>query len=657
MTWVFGASFVLLGAAVLAARISSRAAAGAAAGGCVLVAVVGVGAAAGWWAPSVGIGDWLGFGSASLDADRLGGIFLALIGIAGAAVSLALLERPPRRLVAALHALVLLAAAVFVASDQAFLALLAWETITLGCYLLAAAGRERPGTLLAAYFSTGVNKLGGAALLSAFALLYGQTGSFELTRWAHAQLSGGVRTALFLLFLVGFGAKIGLLPLQGALPAAYRAAPGVAPATMAVATAAAFYGLWRYLYGVLGASSLWWGEAVLTAGGVGALVGILYAIGQPDLRRFLGFSSVEQGGIALIGLGVALVGQAADRPELAAAGLLAGTLQVFMHGIAKPLAFLASARTEAAAGTDRLEPLGGLSARLPRTTAGFAVAVLTLAAMPPLAGFVSEWFTLEALLQAFRVGDTPVRLLMAFAGALLALTAGLGLLAFAKLLGTVFFGRPRSDLGRVREPPGAAVGMLLLTGAALALGVAAPWEIRWLGSGLSGLLGFDLAATTISHPLVLGPVYPGFSVLAPTWLAVALIGWGGLTLVLVRALARPRVRRAPVWASGTGGALAAVQYTPGAYSNPVRVVLRGAYGYRRTLTARRDGRSGRPTSYVLETRTVPAFEHYLYAPIARGAVFSSDQVRRLQSGRLGTYLLYIVVVFVAVLALIPALRH
>ncbi|MGH3049898.1 MAG: hypothetical protein ACRDLK_07050, partial [Gaiellaceae bacterium] len=199
-------------------------------------------------------------------------------------------------------------------------------------------------------------------------------------------------------------------------------------------------------------------------------------------------------------------------------------------------------------------------------------------------------------------------------------------------------------------------GMLVLASAALALGVAAPWEIRWLGSGLRDVLGFDLSTTALSHPLVLGPVFPNFSVLAPTWLAVALGGFALLTVVLVRVLARPRVRRAPVWISGTAGALDARQYTPAAYSNPVRVVLRGAYGYGRTLTADTGGRSQGPGTYRVESRVVPAFEHYLYAPLARGAASLSERVRLLQSGRLGAYLLYIVVVFIAILALIPALR-
>jgi hydrogenase-4 component B len=654
---VLAAGFLALLAAVVGARLSARASAALAVAASGLLAVAGVGAAAGWWAPSVEVGSWLGFGPATLAVDGLAGIFLALTGIAGAATSLAWLERPPHRGVAALHALVLLATAAFIGSDQAFLALLAWETITLGVYLLASSDRDTPGTLVAAYFSTGINKLGGAALLAAFALFYGQTGSFRLSAWADAGLSTGVRATLFVLFLVGFGAKIGLLPFQGALPLAYRAAPGAAAATMTVATGAGFYGLWRFLYATLGADALWWGETVLVTGAVGALVGILYAIAQADIRRFLGFSSVEHGGIALIGLGVALVGQASHLPELAAAGLLAGTLHVFMHGIAKTLAFLASARTEAAVGTDALEPLGGLSTRLPRTTVGFAVAILTLAAMPPLGGFVSEWFTLEALLQAFRIDDTLARLLMALAGALLALTAGLGLLAFAKLLGTVFFGRPRREIDHVHEAPGPAAGMILLTGAALGLGVAAPWEIRWLGSGLRDVLGFDLATTTVGHPLVLGPVFPGFSVLAPTWLAVSLVAFSLLAVLLVRVLARPRVRRAPVWVSGTAGSLAARQYTPAAYSNPVRVVLRRAYGYSRTLTPQGGGDLTATGSYTLETRLVPAFEHYLYAPAARIATLVSDRLRLLQSGRLGAYLLYIVVVFIAVLALIPTLRH
>jgi formate hydrogenlyase subunit 3/multisubunit Na+/H+ antiporter MnhD subunit len=622
-----------------------------------LTAAVGVATAGGWAHASVDVGSWLGFGPASLVSDGLAGIFLAVMGVAGTGVALTLVERPPSRLAAGLHGLLALALVAVVGADQGFLFLLAWEMVTLTLYLLAGLDRERPGTLLAAYFSGGMSKLGGGALLAAFALLYAQTGSFEFDAWATGapRLGSGTAAAVFVLLLIGFGTKVGMLPFQGPLPLGYAATPGAVAALVSLALNAGFYGLWRLVFGVLGAHALWQGELVLMLGAVGGLVGILYAIGQGELKRFLGFSSVEHAGIVLLGFGVAIVGRAAGEPKLAAVGLLAATLHLVMHALAKTLAFLGAARVRTATGTLELAPLGGLARPLPRTAAGFGVAVVTLAALPPFAGFVSEWFTLEALLQAFRVDNTFARLLLALGAALLALTAGLGLLAFAKLYGTVFLGATRSLLGRLSEIGGSALGFLGLAVATAALGVLAPWEIRWLGHGLEGLLGFDLAQTAVTHPLVLGPVYEHFSVLAPTWLAVALPAYALATGVLVALLLRPPVRRAPAWTSGALVAPARVQYTPAAYSNPIRVVLRAAYGFRRELEPVNGGTRA-PQRYTVETRTVPFFEHYLYLPLASLALRASDQVRRLQSGRLSIYVLYTLIVLVVILALIPALR-
>ena len=341
-----------------------------------------------------------------------------------------------------------------------------------------------------------MTKLGGGALLAAFALLYGATGGFRFADWAAAagHLSGGVRTAAFLLLLLGFGTKIGQLPFQGPLPPAYAAAPGAASASIAIAFNAGFYGLWWLVFQTLGDASLWWGELVLVLGALGALTGILYAIAQEEIKLFLGFSSVEHAGIVLLGFGVALIGQAAHEPTLAAAGLLAATLHVIMHAVAKTLAFLAADRIEAATGERALGLLGGLWSGLPRTAAGFGLAVLTLAAIPPFAGFVSEWLTFEALLQGFRLDNTLARLLTALAAALLALTAGLALLAFAKLFGAIFLGRPRRGFPGLREPHRLSAGFGLLAITALGLGVAAPWEIRWVGRGLRDALAASTSA-------------------------------------------------------------------------------------------------------------------------------------------------------------------
>jgi len=637
---------------------SGRLAAASSAVGCVLLVIVGLSAALGGARPVLELGGWLGFGASALRVDGLAGIFLALTGLTGAAVSLAYVGLPPGRWLTGLGCALLLFVAVAIGADNAFLFLLAWEAITVCIYLLASAGRSRQ-ELLAGYLTGGLAKLGGAALLAAFALLYAHTHSFSLHVWAHAALPAGTRGVLFALFLVCFATKLGVIPLQGGLPAGYGAAPRLGAASLSVALSAGFYGLWRFSFQVLGPLPVWCGDAALILGAVTALSGIVYALTQDNLRRFLGYSTVEHTGIVLTGLGVALLGHAAHKPTLAAAGLLAATLQVCAHNLAKTLALITVDRVEQASGKHTLDPLGGLARRLPVSALALGVCSLTLAAIPPLGGFVSEWFILEALLQGFRMPTLASQLLCALAAAALALTAGLGLLAFAKYYSFIFLGPARSTLGALREPSRWPLGVFGLGTLLLFLGTVAPWEIHVLGSGLQEVVGFNAAHYAISHPLVLGPVFKEFSVLAPTWLSIVLPAYALLALLIVaatrgRSVRATPVRRAPVWVTGSGAELAAVQYRPSAYSNPMRVILRGPLGYRSRLTVTDE--RGEGPELTLETRVVPAVDRFLYAPVAELALAIAARVRALQSGRLSAYLLYMLLALIAALALIPILR-
>ena len=640
--------------APLLAGLTSRAAAAASAAGCGLLVIVGLAAAVGGAHPVIDFGGWLGFGESALRVDGLTGIFLALTGVTGAATALAAIELPPSRWLTSLGCALVLAVAVAIEADNAFLFFLAWETLTVCIYLITSAERDRPDQLVEGYFTAGLTKLGGAALLAAFALLFGHTHSFSLTVWAHATLSGATRGVLFALFLVAFGTKIGLLPVQGALPSGYGAAPRLGAAWLSVALGAGFYGLWRFVFGTIGPLPTWCGDAALIIGALTAVTGIAYAITQDNLRRFLGYSTVEHAGIVLLGFGVALLGQSSGNRDLAAAGLLAASLHVCAHNLAKTLALMGIDRVETATGQRTIDPLGGLGRRLQMTSAGVGAAALTLAAVPPLGGFVSEWFTFEALLQGFRMPTLLSRLLCALAAAALAFTAGLGLLAFAKYYGFIFLGRARTALPTRSGSAPSSVSVVTLGIIVLFLGTVAPWEIHALGSGLHALLGFNPARAVISHPLVLGPVFANFSVLAPTWLMIVIPAYATLALLITLAIRRRPPRRAPVWVTGSGADLAAVQYRPSAYSNPMRVILRGPLGYQSQLLPPGDGDADRRP--VLQRTVVSAIDRFVYLPLIAAALGVSERTRRLQSGHLSVYLLYMLVALILALALIPVLH-
>ena len=654
MSAVFALAIGALALAPLLATRVGRLAALCSATGCVLLVIVGLDGALASAPLSLDLGGWLGFGHSALRADGLAGIFLALTGLTGGAVSLAYAELPPGRWLTALGGVLLLAVAVAIGADNGFLFLLAWETLTVCIYLIASADRARPDELVAGYLTAGLTKVGGAALLAAFGLLYGHTHSFTLEVWSHASLSAGTRGIVFVLFLIAFGTKVGVVPLQGGLPAGYGAAPRLGAASLSVALCAGFYGLWRFEFGVLGPLPVWCGDTLLVLGGITALVGIAYALTQDSLRRFLGYSTIEHAGIVLVGLGVALLGHAAHNPRLAAVGLLAATLHVCAQNLAKTLALIGIDRVEVATGERTEDPLGGLSRVLPLSAFGVGIACLTLSAIPPLGGFVSEWFTFEALLQGFRMPTLLSRLLCALAAAALALTAGLGLLAFVKFYSFMFLGRARRTLAGLREPSGRPLALVALSAVILVLGTVAPWEIHALGSGLRALLGFNAASSVISHPLVLGPVFASFSVLAPTWLALVLPAYALLALLIAVSAGPGKVRRAPVWVTGSGADLSAVQYRPSAYSNPMRVVLRGLLGYRTRLVQTDDDESG--PRFVLENGVVLAIDRFVYAPLAGAALHVAACVRSLQSGRLSAYLLYVLIALIGALSLVPILR-
>jgi len=610
-----------------------------------------------------------GIGHGGLYLDSLAGLFLTLMFALAIAVSACFIswtrsERDSHhRGIASGYLLLLASVAVIVTAEGTFVFLFAWESLTLSFYILTSATRALKSQASAAWATIGMGKVSGAALLFGFLLMAGRTGSLTFASW-HAISGGALHDVAWVLVLVGFGAKMGLVPLQVWIPVGYPAAPGPARAAMAgIAANVGIYGLWRF-FGVLGRPPVWLVIAVLLIGGITALLGITFAGVQTRLSRVIAYSSIENAGLIVTAYGVALTGAVLRSAALVAVGLLAATLQTVTHAIAKSALFVSLASVEAAAGTDDLGALRGVGRRLRWSGAAFGAGAVTLAGLPPTIGFVSEWFILEALMQQFRVPGLALRLGLAGAGALVALTTGLAALAFIRVLGLTFLGKPKGDLDRQREAGlSGKAGLAALAVGCLGLAAVSPWEVRYLARGLSPLVPRSATIQALKSPWVLQPVFHGFSILSPSWLWVAMpIAFGGV-FVAALVLSRGRylkVRRVPAWHSATSGVEGPSSYSAFGFANPLRHVLANVLGTRRSVDlvpGRSEGSTAGHLAHVeTHTEIVEPIETYLYRPIRSAVLAISGLAKRFQSGRLNAYVAYMFLALLAALAVTAALR-
>ena len=460
--------------------------------------------------------------------------------------------------------------------------LLAWELMAAASLVLVLSEHRREEVRSAGVFYAVMTQLGFAAILLALVVLSAAGGadSFDTIAANSGGISPGTRNAVFLLTLMGFGSKAGLLPLHAWLPRAHPEAPSPVSALMSAAMVnMGIYGIIRIdlqILGHAGASPHWWGLTLMIFGAVSAVFGVLQASVATDLKRLLAYSTTENMGLVTLALGAATLLSSYGAQDVAALAMTAALLIILSHAAFKTLAFLAAGSVLAATGLRDLDKLGGLARRMPGTTVMFGIAALGASGLPLGAGFVGEWLLLQSLIHSPHEGTTLLMLMMPLSVGAVALTTGLGIATMVKAFGVGFLARPRSAAAQAaREAPASMMaGMSLAAAACMVFAVAPVLLGPLLGRVLAALptVGGGEAGpvlgTYLRLPGVAGSMSPGLiagALDAAVLLAVGLTRWG--------ARHRPAATVAPLWACGADSLSSRMQYTATSFAEPLQRVF------------------------------------------------------------------------------------
>ncbi|MBI4819928.1 MAG: hydrogenase 4 subunit B [Deltaproteobacteria bacterium] len=609
------------------------------------------------------------FASMSLVVDGLGAFFLMVISGVTTAASifgpsyLAAHESTPGA--AAIHVLgfntFAASMSFLVCAGDALSFLLLWEGMTLASYALVVSESAKPESAHAGLLYMVMAHAGTALLLGAFLTLTDRVGSFEFAaiRAATSAFDGDLRSLVFFLGFFGFAAKAGVVPLHVWLPYAHPAAPSHVSALMSgVMLKVALYGILRFAFDLLaptGPLPASWGWTTVLLGTISALVGVLYALQQQDLKRLLAFSSVENVGIILIGIGAAMLLKdwGGKLEPLATVALAAALIHTAAHAAFKALLFFGTGVVLARAHTTDMERLGGLAKRMPWTASLFLVGAVAISALPPLSGLVSEWLTFQTLvLGGARMGGAS-GLLSVVTASMLALTSGLAGACFVKAFGVTFLGRPRSEAAEhvAEGTPMMTFAMLLMAIVTAAIGLFPGYALVLLDSPTSTLLGSSASALiTAQGPLVLSVPSSGLPAtsISTTLVAALLLTLAGLAAALVFWPRLEKSRKEPTWTCGVTPT-SRFDYTATAFAKPLRLIFATLYRPRRQIL-----RETGPNPYSVkrirfEGEVIDLAELAIYRKGQDAIAGFSQAIRARSTGRIHSYIGFVLVTLLVTL--------
>ncbi|CAB4243002.1 NADH dehydrogenase (Quinone) [Methylacidimicrobium sp. AP8] len=597
---------------------------------------------------------WLG---AHFRMDALSSLFLAIIGWGGASTSLFGIgygrhESAPER-VLPFFPLFLAGMIWVVLADDAYVFLFAWEFMSLASWALVVSHHREEENARAGQLYLIMAVFGGLTLLLAFGLLANSAGGYAFSGMRAAAFPSWTAGLVLLLTTIGAGSKAGLFPLHVWLPQAHPAAPSHVSALMSgVMTKVAVYGFIRVVFDLLRPQSWESSLPLLFLGGVTAVLGVLYALMQHDLKRLLAYHTVENIGIIFIGLGLALAFATNRIPWAAALSLTASLFHTINHSLFKSLLFLGSGAVLAATGERDMGKMGGLIHRMPGTSFAFLLGSVAISALPPLNGFASEWLTFQAILVSPDLPQWALKFLIVVVGALLALSAALAAACFVKAFGMSFLGRPRSpSAAEARETDRWSLSVLFLNALlCLLAGIFPGPVVNALGPAVMELVGQAMPQQSRPFWAPMVPIAQHRSSYDAFLLFVLIVLTGLAVTGLVRWFGFRPIRRSPAWDCGFPDPSPSTQYTAASFAQPIRRVYASSiFGAREAVDMPLPGEI-RPARITVKIHD-PAWRG-IYAPIIRLVWLLADKLNPMQFLTIRRYLLLVFLLLVLLLLLL-----
>ena len=641
-------------------------------------------------------------GSLMVSVDRLSALFLvvaAIVVIAACVFSASYLRRYAGRYslkaMTAWYLMLVASIVLILIAADALLFLLAWEAMSVLSYLLVNFEHRREESSSAGFLMLAMGEAGFVAVTLVFLFLAFRAGSLEFPalRLAAQSLDPAARWTVFLLTFFGFGVKAGLVPLNSWLPRAHPAAPANVSAILSgVILNLGLYGIVRVNVDLAPSHAVGTGLVVLVVGAVSALIGILYAAIENDLKAMLAHSSIENIGIVTAGLGAGMVFTAYGHAAIAGIAFIAAFYHMLNHSVYKALLFLGAGTVDDRAGTRDLNRLGGLIRALPWTSGAMLVGALAISALPPFNGFVSEWLTLQTMLRSAELPSIPVKIVFALCGAGLALTAALAVTCFVKMYAMGFLGMARSEgAARAREAAKTSVvPVLCLAALCVALGVLPTYVIPALGRALqpwsnggAAALVPPFFASSAGHG-ALPPAFaaefhdlgsqvgqgvlpgPGLVVLhrgaeanpvvfamSTSYMLVVLIGLLLATYLVVRVwlTRRRRLARRERWDGGLRRLLPEMTYTATGFSNPVRVIFDAIFRPTTVEDTRETVAEHFRNAIRREKDRVHLVDRLVFRPARTGALGLARVLAAMHHGRINSYVAYVLIALILALVI------